>query len=391
MLGLSFARFRRVTSSQSYIPEVDGLRFIAIASVFIYHLAGDVLRHSGPGYAQSLSDNGLFAATQQLNIGVQLFFVLSGFILTTPFAGHYLCGGKAISLRKYLLRRVTRLEPPYVAVLLICLTLKLMGSRGSFQDLMPHFGASLFYLHNFIYDRPSDINIVCWSLEIEIQFYLLAPLLAFLIFRLTNTKWRYALFMALCLSTGVAAWMVQDVSRLKLSLLAQLPYFLAGMFLADMYVARKHVINAGAADALFVISAAAFGFVVAKPANLAIAGPLLIALAYYGALNGLWIKRALAVPIISIIGGMCYSIYLLHNFIIAGAGFMTERLTASWPFTARLAAQSLLLAPLVLVVCGGFFLLIERPCMRPDWPKRLTAKLRGWTVPVTSAPGLETD
>ena len=38
--------FRRVTSSGNFIPEIDGLRFLAIASVFLYHLAGDVMRHS---------------------------------------------------------------------------------------------------------------------------------------------------------------------------------------------------------------------------------------------------------------------------------------------------------------------------------------------------------
>lgn len=389
---LSFARFRRVTSSQSYIPEVDGLRFIAIASVFLYHLAGDILRHSDPGYPNSLGHNGLFLATQQLNIGVELFFVLSGFILTIPFASQYLCGAKAISLTKYLLRRVTRLEPPYVVALLICLVLKLIGSRGTFGDLLPHFGASLFYAHNLIYSRPSDINIVCWSLEIEIQFYLLAPLLAFLLFRWRNAKWRYPLLMLLCVATGVLAGMVQDMTRLRLSLVAELPYFLAGMFLADLYVTRKPVKQAKAGDVLFVISAMVFVFVVQKSAYLTIVGPILIAMAYYGALHGSWVKRALAIPVVSVIGGMCYSIYLLHNFIIAGAGLMTERLTAAWPFAARLSIQCLLMAPLVLIVCGAYFLLVEKPCMRPDWPRRLAAKFRGLlATPVGAASGLETD
>ena len=77
-------RLRRITTSISYRPEIDGIRFIAISSVIIYHLAGDVLRHSPPGYVASLQSNWLFWLTQHLNFGVQLFFVLSGYVVTLP-------------------------------------------------------------------------------------------------------------------------------------------------------------------------------------------------------------------------------------------------------------------------------------------------------------------
>ena len=51
--------------------------------------------------------------------GVELFFVISGFILGLPFAAHYLKGAAPVSLRKYYLRRLTRLEPPYIVALLV--------------------------------------------------------------------------------------------------------------------------------------------------------------------------------------------------------------------------------------------------------------------------------
>ena len=104
--------YRRVTSSGNLIPEIDGLRFLAIFSVFLYHLAGDVLRHSAAGFSETLQDNGIFRVTQILNFGVPLFFAISGFILSLPFASAHLNGAKQVSIKKYFWRRVTRLEPP---------------------------------------------------------------------------------------------------------------------------------------------------------------------------------------------------------------------------------------------------------------------------------------
>src|ERR1700682_3955677 len=95
-------RLRRITTSLAYRPEIDGIRFIAIFSVIIYHLAGDVLKHSPAGYDSS--PHWLLRFTQNLNFGVQLFFVLSGYVLALPFAEHFLGGQPPRSLKSYLLR-----------------------------------------------------------------------------------------------------------------------------------------------------------------------------------------------------------------------------------------------------------------------------------------------
>ena len=113
------APYRRITSTGQFIPEIDGLRFLAIFSVYIYHLTGDVMRHSVSGYHQSVQSNGLFLVTQILNVGVPLFFVISGFILGLPFAESHRNLRKPVSLKKYFWRRVTRLEPPYFLCLLL--------------------------------------------------------------------------------------------------------------------------------------------------------------------------------------------------------------------------------------------------------------------------------
>jgi peptidoglycan/LPS O-acetylase OafA/YrhL len=72
------------------------------------------------------------------------------------------------------------------------------------------------------------------------------------------------------------------------------------------------------------------------------------------------------------IGGMCYSIYLLHNYVIATLGFATERIGQGLPFEARFAIQALVMTPVVLAVAIGFYKLIEQPCMYPDWPVRFS-------------------
>lgn len=137
-------RYRRVTSSGRFIPEMDGLRFAAIVAVYLYHLRGYLLFHSGPRAA----DPTLSLAARVLehgNYGAQLFFALSGFVLSLPFASHRLRRPKAVSLRAYFLRRLTRLEPPYALSMLLLFVFSVVYVGKSASALSPHLAASLFY------------------------------------------------------------------------------------------------------------------------------------------------------------------------------------------------------------------------------------------------------
>jgi peptidoglycan/LPS O-acetylase OafA/YrhL len=364
-------KFQRITSSGRYSPEIDGIRFIAIFAVFVFHLAGDVLRHAEPGYGERLASDPLFRITQVLNIGVQLFFVLSGYVLALPFASQYQHGGRTVSLKRYFLRRLTRLEPPYIVSLILLFLLKILTGRSSFAALWPHLAASLGYVHNLVYGQPSDVNFVAWSLEIEVQFYLLAPLLSFLLFR-TESAWkRRATIAACCVAAGAAASLVSDWPRMSLTLIGQAPYFLAGFLLADVESAQVEGKSRGRWD---VVSIGAFLllFSCIRASWLLYVGPLTIATAYWAAFRSLWVRQFLRMGFISAVGGMCYTIYLLHNYVIAIGGQFTERFSATFPFALRLAAQGVILGAAVLVVSSAFYLLIERPCMRPDWPAQLT-------------------
>jgi peptidoglycan/LPS O-acetylase OafA/YrhL len=106
--------FKRITSSGSFIPEIDGLRFIAIVSVVLHHISAFLFIKVEKFYNTPLDFPILNKVLSHGRLGVPLFFVISGFILGMPFAKYYIEKGDRINLKKYFLRRLTRLEPPYI-------------------------------------------------------------------------------------------------------------------------------------------------------------------------------------------------------------------------------------------------------------------------------------
>src|SRR5687768_3535743 len=124
--------------------------------VVLMHLGFFLSKESNTSYAGSFSSDWLAVITNQGFYGVYLFFVISGFILSLPFASYHLKGANPVSLKQYFLRRVTRLEPPYFLAITFFFVLKvLIGDRGlGFLELLNHYLASIFYLHNIIYLEP---------------------------------------------------------------------------------------------------------------------------------------------------------------------------------------------------------------------------------------------
>ena len=79
-------------------------------------------------------------------------------------------------------------------------------------------------------------------------------------------------------------------------------------------------------------------------------------------------------PVISTIGGMCYSIYLTHRTTILMVQVLLVRFHLH--FWSWLALSLVLVAPASIAVGAVYFLLIERPCMDPRWPQKLIARFR---------------
>jgi peptidoglycan/LPS O-acetylase OafA/YrhL len=314
--------------------------------------------------------------------GVFLFFTISGFILGLPFARRALANPAEIDrrpfiYRAYLIRRVTRLEPPYVLTLFLRLILILAVFHKDMAELTLHFLASLFYVHNIAFGTMSPISPPTWSLEVEVQFYLLAPLLAG-VFLIRRAAFRRAL---LILVTFGFALLVQIFfsadQRVVLSLAGNLQYFSVGLLLCDFFVTRPFrgiptfvwdILGVGALVPLLWIDSRwaliLFPF-----------GTLIV---YLAGLHGYFIRRFFATPLVSIAGGMCYSVYLTHGTVLA--------MVATALAGSRIAALPLVVQRIVVVgtslsavffVGTVFFLLIERPCMDPLWPRKIVAMLRG--------------
>lgn len=159
-------------NTQKRIPELDGVRGLAILAVLLFHLA--------------LIPAGYF--------GVDVFFVLSGFLITQILLSEQEQFG-SISLRQFYLRRALRLLPALVVYLTVCLLLNLrvpLFSRSAWQVL----GATLLYYANWfralVPYRIGDLGLGplnhTWSLAIEEQFYLTWPILLVILLRLEVSR-----------------------------------------------------------------------------------------------------------------------------------------------------------------------------------------------------------
>jgi peptidoglycan/LPS O-acetylase OafA/YrhL len=382
-------RLRRVTRDGRWIPEVDGLRFVAISSVLLFHMLGELSLRSGriiavePGYwwLERFIGNG--------TRGVNLFFVISGMILALPFARQYLTGSKPVSLGKYYMRRVTRLEPPYIAAMILAAVLIGVYSHGVSAGFVAHFLVSIFYQHNLVYGQVSTVNVVAWSLEIEIQFYLLAPLVM-QSFRI-RPKWlRRVLLLIGILGLALAERPFQTWPRVELSILFYLQYFLMGILIADVFVLELERMKS---SWLWDIAGVAALFAIFWPPGDTFwphaLMPIPIAVLFFAAMRGYALRRVFSNRWIAVTGGMCYSIYLLHFIFIAVVFKVTRR--AIMPdalFFVNYTVQLLLTLVPAVAMCVVFFLLVERPCMDPNWPAKLWHTLTG--RPEREAAALET-
>ncbi|MCD6010367.1 MAG: hypothetical protein K0Q79_229 [Flavipsychrobacter sp.] len=380
MLSGITSKLRRITTNQLYFPEIDGIRFMAISLVILFHIYKYFISHVSEDIVAGLAGNSLLNTfLDNSDRGVELFFVLSGFILCLPFAHHYINNGKKLPLKNYYLRRVTRLEPPYLLAITGIFLLQVVTDQRDFPTYAPSWLASLGYSHLLIHNEIPTVTIVAWSLEIEIQFYLMAPFL-FKILTFDKVTRRGALLVAI-----VGTVLLQNFFPLpKISLADYAQYFFTGILLADLYVTDD-------LTALFskkrMVLVAIFSFVVVVflPIKSStpqfytllwgrLCFPFAIFVLYYAIMKNEWLKKAFSFSIIPIIGGMCYSIYLLHYTVIGIAGRVTTRFIHTGNYLADLVLQVALLSIPILIGSVIFYYFIERPFMSRKWMDMLLKK-----------------
>jgi peptidoglycan/LPS O-acetylase OafA/YrhL len=355
---------------------VDGLRFVAIISVVLYHIMAQMLVKSGHPVVVQGRYSYLETAIGNGDRGVRLFFVISGFVLGLAFARQYLLREKSVNLKKYFLRRITRLEPPYIFNLAFCAFAAYVYYHEHLRYVLPHLLASVVYLHNLVYMAPSWINGVTWSLEVEIQFYILAPLIS-LLFLLRRAWLRRLVFLILIGIAGALQMEFQlRATVAALTIVFYIQYFLAGLLLTDLYLTESSSVQS---HWLWdVVSVIGWPLVFLVPKEFfwyqAIL-PFLILPLYIAAFKGILFRKFFRNLWIATIGGMCYSIYLWHFFVIGVFFKLTRHGVVFQDFLANFSVQVFGLGMPIAAVSVLAFVLIERPCMDPTWPRKLSGKL----------------
>jgi peptidoglycan/LPS O-acetylase OafA/YrhL len=174
-----------------YTPELDGLRGIAVLAVMMYHTDAPYLLQGG-------------------FIGVDMFFVLSGFLITTLLVQEFDESG-SICLKNFYIRRVLRLAPALLVLLLtLCLVsffaLDAQKAKSNYIDAL----ISLFYLSNWaraLSIHPPDFIAHTWSLSIEEQFYILWPCLLFVMLIFSKDR---KVILAATAAIAIVSWMLRN-------------------------------------------------------------------------------------------------------------------------------------------------------------------------------------
>jgi peptidoglycan/LPS O-acetylase OafA/YrhL len=360
----------------SRVPSLDGLRAVSFLLVFADHVG---LRRMGPLVAGDL--------------GVTIFFFLSGFIITTLMRLEFEKNG-SVNIRHFWLRRALRILPPFFllvgAAWLLALVLYPPGTVYG-----PAMVAELLFYANYwgIYgiDRPAPGTGVVWSLAVEEHFYLLFPLLYMAMQKFHMPRKRQAIFLwSLC--AAVLAWRCVLVmglhatpTRVYLATDTRMDSILFGCALAvwnnpavDAHYRTpnlwKYLLLPGALAAL--AASILLGDRVFKSTwYFSVQGIALTCVFICAVRYPLWAPfRFLNWRPAVFIGVLSYSLYLVHDVLLRAARQL-------WP-NSHGGQHAIIALGASIVVAWTIYELVEKPCMRLR--KKLAPPRVG--IPVTDLP-----
>lgn len=336
------------------IPSLDGIRAVAVALVFFAHSGLEKLIPGG--------------------LGVTIFFVLSGYLITTLMRTEYARNG-AISYRGFYLRRLLRLMPPLfivVAAAGLLSALSLIDGGFTWDGML----SALFYFGNYhvishdYHGMPAGIGVV-WSLAIEEHYYLFYPPLAALLLRVARIGLSVTLLSMLCVA--VLAWRYWLVfhggseAYLTMATDTRVDAILIGCLMALLrnpwldHVPAPKALNDWGIAAVSV--AVLIGTLVYRDEvfrltarytlqSLAIAPLIYLAVARADRLPFRWLN---ARPLVYI-GTISYTIYLSHHVILLGLAKHWPQLNWFW--------LMLVGAVLVWAVAEPMRRWVEQPCAK---------------------------
>lgn len=371
MIGLK--SFRRITSSNNFIPEIDGLRFIAIITVVFLHTNTNFKRVYADSIPSEYLNSWIDTLFKTSGIGVDIFFTISGFILGLPFAKYYLLGERKVNIKNYFIRRLTRLEPPYLISLFILFVTYTWFFGESWIELFDNLIASIFYSHFLIYGEWNSINPVTWSLETEVQFYILAPFISFLVF-VKNTKLRRFLIPAAIVLLDVTVPYIKSSLvdyNLQKSIVVYLHSFLVGFAFVDLFLFGLDKIKKS--YWLDILGCISFVVIYSFHPDVVKYERLFFDMAVFtlfiSVFKGKLFNYIFTREFIVVVGGMCYTIYLLHYPVLFVVMKFFSKLNITG-FVPNIIANFTVAIIALLAVSAVFFKLVEQPCMDKNWPTK---------------------
>jgi peptidoglycan/LPS O-acetylase OafA/YrhL len=345
-----------------YNPPLDGVRALAIALVLCYHGGATFV----PGGF----------------IGVDTFFVLSGFLITSILVREHDASGR-IALRPFWARRARRLLPALVIMVGAVLLWVHFFARGDYPELGSDAQSVLFYFANWHFSTAASyVNLGSsvspflhtWSLAIEEQFYLVWPLVLLGAFRLGLSRAKL-LSLTLLAAAGSAALMVylydpsQDPTAIYYNTATRAQALLVGAALALAVSWWTPAARRLGAKLWGALAAVGFAGVVVLSATMTIGGTFtyeggltLAALCAVALVGGVTLAgssvaaRCLSLRPIRYIGRISYGLYLWHWPIFVGLDGARTGLNGPVLFMIRLVAT--------FIVAVASFHMIEMPIRR---------------------------